>query len=120
MKHKTWFRLVLQAIGVLLVGLSLPDVFTTVLRVIYIATDDQFSANIGTPQWWTWGSFVAPMLQFAFGLYLMCGGGWILNKIIPSNRAYCPECGYDLTRSKSERCPECGVTLPTAPPGTTN
>ncbi|MCZ6492449.1 MAG: hypothetical protein ACE10B_03620 [Phycisphaerales bacterium] len=28
MKHKTWFRLVLKAIGVLLIGLSLPGLAT--------------------------------------------------------------------------------------------
>jgi hypothetical protein len=117
MKHKTWFRLVLKAIGVLLVGLSLPDVFTTVLRVVYVTTDDQFSANLATPQWWTWGSFAAPLLQFAFGLYLFFGGGWVVIKAIPSNRPYCPDCGYPLNNlSGPERCPECGAALPRNPP----
>ena len=29
-----------------------------------------------------------------------------------SNRPYCPECGYDLSKATSGNCPECGVKLP--------
>ena len=64
-----------------------------------------------------WTYFVmhlaSPVAQSAIGLYLLLGGAWLVNKCIPSNRPYCPECGYDLSSSKgSGRCPECGVPIP--------
>ena len=34
MKHKTWFRLVLKATGVLLIGLSLPRVVDLVILLV--------------------------------------------------------------------------------------
>jgi hypothetical protein len=51
-------------------------------------------------------------------MYLLIGGKWIADFAIPSNRPYCPNCGYDLSHYSGERCPECGVTWPArdAPP----
>jgi hypothetical protein len=64
---------------------------------------------------WIFVQAVVPSAQLALGLYLFFGGEWIVNRAIPSNRPYCPECGYDLSRSRREHCPECGVTLPGTP-----
>ncbi len=112
MKHKTWFRLVLKAIGVLLIGLTIP----TLADVVFIIIHDWIVAarplliprSFGRPLI----AIVGPMLQFIFGLYLLFGGKWIVNLCIPSNRPYCPECGYDLSKATSANCPECGVKLP--------
>ena len=125
MKHKTWFRLVLQAIGVLLVGFCIPTLLQTTIGFLdlliadggwtFISPYGVYSnvRNPGDPSpYWTQFWYAFPYVaQFAFGLYLMCGGKWLLNKIIPSNRPYCPECGYDLTKNKTAKCPECGVAL---------
>lgn len=53
--------------------------------------------------------YLAP---FAIGLYLFFGGEWVVNLAIASNRPYCPECGYDLSRATGPVCPECGTLLP--------
>ena len=34
MKHKTWFRLVLKAIGILLIGLVLPEIIQSIFFII--------------------------------------------------------------------------------------
>jgi hypothetical protein len=113
MKHKTWFRLVLKAIGIVLIGLSLPSVTP-------LASDGVgwLLAQVGVP-WLDNGVFVynlpygiGGVMQFLLGLYLLLGGTWLLDRIIPSNRPYCPECGYDLSNNRSSNCPECGVLLP--------
>ncbi len=52
------------------------------------------------------------IVQLAIGVYLLFGGNWIVNVCISSNRPYCPECGYDLSKATSANCPECGVKLP--------
>ncbi len=51
------------------------------------------------------------LIQFVLGLYLLFSGEALVNLCIPSNRPYCPECGYELSESSQERCPECGVNL---------
>jgi hypothetical protein len=97
MKHKTWFRLVIKAIGLLFVGMSIPHITSMLVAVVQML---QYYTNAGTalgPQmWYYYGSLVGGLLEFALGLYLFFGGAWIVNKCIPSNRPYCPECGVTL------------------------
>jgi hypothetical protein len=122
MKHKTWFRLVIKAIGVLLVGLSVPNLISSIVAII--------DAVIGAQSWTFYTPYsttgVSPgdlvmgavlqilpaSAQTCFGLYLLLGGKWLVNKCIPSNRPYCPECGYDLSNASGDKCPECGIALP--------
>lgn len=110
MKHKTWFRLVLKAIGVLLVGFALPEILDRSTGFIdYAFIQQRWDRNLVTLL--VVGT-AAPLLQAALGLYLFFGGDWVVNKAIPSNRPYCPECGYELSRAPGARCPECGVAKP--------
>ena len=120
MKHKTWFRLVLKAIGILLLGISLPDLIDAVLMFSDIAFNwSALVAGTGTRASLLTGHNMAAAIaqslpglaQAAFGSYLFFDGKWILNKAIPSNVPYCPDCGYDLSKNSTGRCPECGVTL---------
>ncbi len=117
MKHKTWFRLMIKAIGVLLIGLSIPGLATFLGLIIVLLTADPFGARgIVGPSGWMWSMYLAPysgsIVQLAIGVYLLFGGKWIVNLCVPSNRPYCPECGYDLSKATSANCPECGVKLP--------
>lgn len=113
MKHKTWFRLVLKAIGILLIAMSLPALGQAVGALAYALMDTSMNLSFPDNYWVVQASFYAGGLaQFAFGLYLILGGKWIVDRAIPSNRPYCPECGYDMSRTQGARCPECGVELP--------
>ncbi len=116
MKHKTWFRLVLKAIGVLLIGFALPGVATLLSKVGYHTMyGDPFSVgSVRTPNFIYWqfmSAHVRDVVQLGLGLYLLFGGRWIADLAIPSNRPYCPECGYDNSEATGKRCPECGVPL---------
>lgn len=122
MRHKTWFRLVIKAIGILLVGFSIPQVITVPVELIvaYVSDGDWTlyspytlgSSDISILEWlFTTASALGPILQFTFGLYLLFGGKWLVNKVIPSSRPYCAECGYDLSKSNAAKCPECGVAV---------
>lgn len=104
MKHKTWFRLVIKAIGVLLVGLGLEGVLRSLVFVV-------LAAPWTNTTWNDWGWPFVSLLQPVIGVYLFLRGEWIVNLAIPSNRPYCPECGYDLARNEGAKCPECGVGL---------
>ncbi len=116
MKHKTWFRLVLKAIGVLLLGFALPGVATLLSKVGYHTMyGDPFSVgSFRTPDYIYWqfmSAHVRDVVQLGLGLYLLFGGRWIADLAIPSNRPYCPECGYDNSKATGKRCPECGVPI---------
>lgn len=117
MKHKTWFRLVIKAIGVLLIGFALNHVVQFVIQLTYVYLYDPFGSSGIFPLqgvWWTM-QYLPPALgalaQLIVGLYLFFGGGWIVNKVVPSNPRYCPECGYDLSKSTAPNCPECGTEV---------
>jgi hypothetical protein len=104
MKYKTLFRLMLKAIGVYLFAEGIPQLGAYGIGLIYGLTQARWARLSGT-----YGllNLSAPLFSVAFGLYLFFGGRWIVDKAIPANRPYCPECGYDLTAANRNRCPEC-------------
>ncbi|MEE8154231.1 MAG: hypothetical protein V3T53_04645 [Phycisphaerales bacterium] len=116
MRHKTWFRLVLKAIGVLLIGFAASGVATLFTNVGYLAMyGDPFGVGGGRTTNWIYWQFMSPhvgdLVQLGLGLYLLFGGRWIADVAIPSNRPYCPECGYDIAEATGKCCPECGVQI---------
>lgn len=114
MKYKTAFRLALKLVGVWILAFNAPGFLVWAGRYAWY-----YYASTLRP-----GSAVSPYdlvytlqtgIGVAIGLYLLFGGEWIVRLAIPSNRPYCPECGYDLCGlSESDRCPECGTILPEA------
>lgn len=120
MKHKTWFRLVLKAIGVLLIAWGLPnlvgDIVSYVVWRVQQVTAGMAYAGI-EPEWLAiLLHLLESVIKVAIGLYLLLDGKWLLDKIIPSNRPYCPDCGYDLSESGNPAaCSECGTKLQNFP-----
>ena len=110
MKHKTWFRLMMKAVGVALVGFALPGVASWIAKIIRLWDGNPGAGLLSLFASNPW--YIGTLLQFALGLYLFFGGKWIVNLAIPSNRPYCPNCGYDVGKAKGGTCPECGVPLP--------
>ena len=45
-------------------------------------------------------------------IYIFLKPNFIINLAIPSNKPYCPECGYQLTKPIPKHCSECGIALP--------
>lgn len=120
MKHKTWFRLVIKAIGIYLICQSIPNVISQasaiILQVNQFYLYSQPGWTLGQQMAWIVPQALQWVVSIAVGLYLVFGGSWIVNMCIPSNRPYCPECGYDLSKSSGANCPECGVALPASAP----
>lgn len=114
MKHRTWFRHVLKAIGVLLIGFSAPDLIYSICN--YSAWEYYRSgwAQGATPMP-NWMSFalqiIGPAVQLIFGIFLITGSQWLTGKLLPVGENYCDQCSYDLSGISAARCPECGVKL---------
>lgn len=118
MKHKTWFRLVLKAIGIFLLATGVAGLLNSISTAYGQA---QFRGGFGMGVSYDLlqllniallTGLVDSMVRLAIGSYLLFGGAKLVNLCIPSNRAYCPHCGYDLRAVSDEFCPECGVRLP--------
>ena len=115
MQHKTLFRL-----GVKMLGLVFIAIYGVRLLQGVALTASEFFISGYIPNGRALSQmFIQSEGRFAsiglllIGLYLFFGGKWIVNLAIPSNRPYCPECGFDLSgQRKVAVCAECGTTIP--------
>jgi len=107
MRYKTLVRVAVKVLGVYLAITGLGQMIGATLSLF-----GAFSGGLPTSATWYYVSaFGPPIGNVGLGLYCFLGGTWVVNRIIPSNRPYCPECGYELTGLVRNRCPECGTPL---------
>ena len=110
MKYKTLFRLAVRLIGLFLIATSLPWVIGGCGTIAIGVLAGPFFGTSSGLLGWEFESVVIHLLGTFAGLYLFFGGAWIVNRAIPSNRPYCPECGYETTGLPPDGiCPECGT-----------
>ena len=104
MRYKTLFRLMLKLLGVYLFVIGTGSLISVAANLAVFRR-----AGAG----WTVGqgllTAMYPAFELLAGAYLFFDGRWVADRAIPSNRSYCPECGYDVTGSQTPVCPECGT-----------
>jgi hypothetical protein len=120
MRYKTLFRIGLKLIGIWILAQTAGPIAGTLTHIA--ALHRRHGAWSFWSFWWTPDlllPFFVPLVESAvmlvIGLYLFLGGRWIVNVAVPSNRPYCPECGYDSFHRSGEICPECGTPIETTP-----
>lgn len=105
MRYKTIVRLALRVMGVYFLASAVVQAghhLPTIMNLVNGAARGSTWLYIGT-----FGGIGARLLV---GGYLLFGGRWLLNYMIPANRPYCHECGYDLSGSlMAGVCAECGT-----------
>lgn len=117
-----WYRLLLQAIGVLLIGLAVPRVFSVAASasVWYSLGTGRFG---GYPVMGLVLDGLAPIIQLVIGLYLLSGAKRIVFISLRGIDTTCARCGYSLESIVGDVCPECslrfrdGAAAPSSSPG---
>lgn len=119
MKHVSWFKLLLRAIGIVLIGLALPKM-GGVLVELGVGVYYRLRGDLEDPQtteqlaraWWSLIWHLGYVLQLGLGLYLLFDARWLVRVCVHDAAMRCPACKYDLTGAAPGVCPECGVKLP--------
>lgn len=110
MTDYAWFRLLLKAVGVLLLGMSVPMLLWTLgsLLAQRIESGGITLTELGRgwlPPIMGYGS------QVAIGLYLLLGGQRLIEYSLRGVRGRCAACGYNVAELKAPVCPECGTPI---------
>lgn len=122
MVHRSWFRLSIRAIGILLIGLSLPHVLLTIYDLVARSMNEAYRS--GQPYWYIYELVL--ILSYAsqgiFGVYLLFFAEGLIRKCIADSLGRCAVCQFDLQRVSGNTCPSCGTPFragasdPTTPP----
>jgi len=110
MTEHAWFKLLLRGIGVLLLGLGGPSVISQVGAIVQIVIGGDLS-YLNEYAWMYGGMLVGNVAQAGIGVYLLFGGGWIINRCLAELQHNCVSCGYDISASVGDACSECGAPI---------
>jgi hypothetical protein len=108
MKYKTQFRLAVQAIAVFILLLSSPLLVYFMYGVIQGYENEAYLYM----DWYEYIFYGMILLPSFLATLLFFRPNLVVNLAIPSNKPYCPECGYRLTKPILDHCAECGTALP--------
>jgi hypothetical protein len=111
MNYRTWFRLIIKAMGVFVIILALAKLTSNSVNLL-TSFFTVIRTGMASPDWRYWGPMLAePGVMIALGLYLVFRGQWIVSVCCPADRC-CRECGYNISKCQGSSCPECGLELP--------
>ena len=101
MKYKTLCRLLVKLIAIFFLVQGIATALTTVFTIL-AQNGGLKTKTVLVATSYLLGNGLVSALVFSF-----CNQ--ITNFLIPSNRPYCLECGYELTNLAASVCPECGT-----------
>lgn len=108
-----WFKLLVRAIGILLLGLSVPLILWTIGSILLeqfgYAYPGQRSGDLLLVRL---PGVVGYGAQAGMGVYLLFGAQQLIEMCIAGVRYRCAACGYDIVGIQTGLCPECGTGIP--------
>lgn len=109
MNDRSWFRLLVRGIGMVILGFSAPKVIVLVAGVIAALSSsgtqgvfqDDYLLQLVV-------AGLACLVQLAFGIYLLFFGDGLIRLCLRDVDARCVHCQHSLVGVAGDRCPECG------------
>lgn len=113
MTHKSVFRLLVRATGLLVAAEHMPRLAQAILGFTrYGAFRDNGTSPMEALVWY----FIGPIVGICIGMYLLLRGGWVIKLAFPTEGPYCRECGCRVANSPAQgACPECSFPTPPQP-----
>lgn len=133
MTERGWFTLLVRGVGLWLAAIGLMRGVETASNY-FVTYSQQQAFFFGSQPQTFWGGTATPtpvvreivavaipsLIPMLVGLYLLFGGGWIVNRLCRSVIGCCQVCGYRVdSLDDLGRCPECGTQPRDTKPATT-
>lgn len=110
MKYKTLTRLLIKLMGIYFLLSGVCGGIAAITHLMFsLDSYDRFGDTYYLA--FSFSSLAGSGAATFVGIILLVASNWLVSKLIPSNRPYCPNCGYELTGAVRQHCPECGVDI---------
>lgn len=112
LKDPANFRLVIRAIGILILAMGVPQLIQMAYWAVQfaLATPEARGGQTLSPTNMIY-YFVSPLASVMIGYYLLFGASGLIRHCIRESRETCAMCGHDNTGKAMERCPKCGEAI---------
>src|SRR5262249_55089189 len=107
MTDYSWFKLLVRAIGLLLLGIGAPQLLSSIITICSRFLGGELQWQIMAPMYV--GLVAEGAAQMGFGLYLLLGPENLIARCLGGVRGRCAACGYDISTITTGICPECGT-----------
>lgn len=114
MNDRSWFRLLIRAIGLIMLGLSVPRLVALGVSVINSLREYQGTLPSGYLEGYALAG-AESAVQAAFGVYLLFFADGLIRLCLRDVGARCDNCQYSLVGVPGDRCPECGAPIRRSP-----
>lgn len=114
MSDYAWFKLLVRAIGIMLLGFSIPTLAWYVFELFVSAmptVTGRSSRSVGDHLLFNLPTLASFGAQAFMGWYLLFRGEWIIGKVLAEVNGRCAKCGYDIRAITTGACPECNTPI---------
>ncbi len=111
MNDRSWFRLAVRVVGLIMMGLGAPHVLSLIGFILQTLSENGFG-NFGFV--FLFRSLIGGLgscVQLGFGVYLFFFADGLIAACLRDTVGRCPACQYDFRGSTSPKCPECGLPV---------
>lgn len=114
MSDYAWFKLLVRAIGIILIGFSVPTLLWYLSELAMSAAPSsagRTSRSFSDHLLFSLPTLISNGAQAFMGWYLLFRGEWVIARVLGEVNGRCARCGYDIRDIKSGACPECNTPI---------